>query len=78
MLPQALTASPDRSNGVTRIMFSFRSLEVGSVGSVSEFTKDGYWCDIQYPRVPGHEVVGIIDKIVSVRWTHVMSVGDGS
>ena len=27
------------------------------------FTKDGSWPGIQYPRVPGHEVVGIIETI---------------
>jgi D-arabinose 1-dehydrogenase-like Zn-dependent alcohol dehydrogenase len=26
------------------------------------FTKDGLWPGIQYPRVPGHEVAGIIDE----------------
>jgi D-arabinose 1-dehydrogenase-like Zn-dependent alcohol dehydrogenase len=26
-------------------------------------TKDGLWPGIQYPRVPGHEVVGIIDEV---------------
>jgi D-arabinose 1-dehydrogenase-like Zn-dependent alcohol dehydrogenase len=26
------------------------------------FTKDGSWPGIQYPRIPGHEVVGVIDK----------------
>ena len=26
-------------------------------------TKDGSWPGIQYPRIPGHEVVGIIDEI---------------
>jgi len=26
-------------------------------------TKEGYWPGIQYPRVPGHEVVGIVDKV---------------
>jgi D-arabinose 1-dehydrogenase-like Zn-dependent alcohol dehydrogenase len=26
------------------------------------FTKDGSWPGIQYPRIPGHEVVGMIDK----------------
>jgi D-arabinose 1-dehydrogenase-like Zn-dependent alcohol dehydrogenase len=24
-------------------------------------TKEGYWLGIQYPRIPGHEVVGVID-----------------
>jgi D-arabinose 1-dehydrogenase-like Zn-dependent alcohol dehydrogenase len=27
------------------------------------FTKDGLWPGIQYPRVPGHEVAGIIDAL---------------
>jgi D-arabinose 1-dehydrogenase-like Zn-dependent alcohol dehydrogenase len=27
------------------------------------FTKDGLWPGIQYPRVPGHEVAGIIDEL---------------
>jgi D-arabinose 1-dehydrogenase-like Zn-dependent alcohol dehydrogenase len=27
------------------------------------FTKEGVWPGIQYPRVPGHEVVGIIDEV---------------
>jgi D-arabinose 1-dehydrogenase-like Zn-dependent alcohol dehydrogenase len=27
------------------------------------FTKDGSWPGIQYPRVPGHEVVGVIDEL---------------
>ena len=29
------------------------------------FTKEGLWPGIQYPRVPGHEVVGIIDELGS-------------
>jgi len=27
------------------------------------FTKEGSWPGIQYPRVPGHEVVGLIDEV---------------
>lgn len=27
------------------------------------FTKEGLWPGIQYPRVPGHEVAGVIDKL---------------
>jgi len=27
------------------------------------FTKEGQWPGIQYPRVPGHEIVGIIDEL---------------
>src|SRR5918912_3078835 len=26
-------------------------------------TKDGSWPGIQYPRIPGHEVVGVIDEL---------------
>src|SRR5208283_3883446 len=27
------------------------------------FTKEGLWPGIQYPRIPGHEVAGIIDEV---------------
>jgi D-arabinose 1-dehydrogenase-like Zn-dependent alcohol dehydrogenase len=27
------------------------------------FTKEGSWPGIQYPRIPGHEVAGIIDEV---------------
>jgi D-arabinose 1-dehydrogenase-like Zn-dependent alcohol dehydrogenase len=27
------------------------------------FTKEGYWPGIEYPRVPGHEIAGIIDEV---------------
>jgi D-arabinose 1-dehydrogenase-like Zn-dependent alcohol dehydrogenase len=42
-------------------------------------TKDGSWPGIQYPRVPGHEVVGIIDEVgASVsEWTMGQRVGVG-
>src|SRR3954464_3793888 len=42
-------------------------------------TKEGAWPGIQYPRVPGHEVVGLIDEIgegVS-EWTKGQRVGVG-
>src|SRR5258708_3525194 len=42
-------------------------------------TKEGLWPGIQYPRVPGHEVVGIIDEVgdgVS-EWTMGQRVGVG-
>lgn len=42
-------------------------------------TKEGLWPGIQYPRVPGHEVVGIIDKVgtgVSA-WNKGQRVGVG-
>lgn len=42
-------------------------------------TKDGLWPGIQYPRVPGHEVAGIIDEVgagVSA-WTKGQRAGVG-
>src|SRR5215475_1864645 len=42
-------------------------------------TKDGSWPGIQYPRVPGHEVVGIIDEVGAgvSEWTMGQRVGVG-
>jgi hypothetical protein len=42
-------------------------------------TKEGLWPGIQFPRIPGHEVVGVIDELgagVSV-WTKGQRVGVG-
>jgi D-arabinose 1-dehydrogenase-like Zn-dependent alcohol dehydrogenase len=43
------------------------------------FTKEGLWPGIQYPRVPGHEVVGIIDEVGAgvSEWTKGTRVGVG-
>ncbi len=43
------------------------------------FTKDGLWPGIQYPRVPGHEVIGIIDAVGPnvPRWKAGQRVGVG-
>ena len=43
------------------------------------FTKEGAWPGIQYPRVPGHEVAGLIDELgdgVS-GWTKGQRIGVG-
>jgi D-arabinose 1-dehydrogenase-like Zn-dependent alcohol dehydrogenase len=43
------------------------------------FTKEGWWPGIQYPRIPGHEVAGVIDELgagVSA-WTTGQRVGVG-
>jgi D-arabinose 1-dehydrogenase-like Zn-dependent alcohol dehydrogenase len=42
-------------------------------------TKEGYWPGIQYPRVPGHEVVGVIDAVAPgvPRWKVGQRVGVG-
>ena len=43
------------------------------------FTKEGQWPGIQYPRVPGHEVVGIIDQLGAgvSEWKKGQRVGVG-
>src|ERR1700722_5843562 len=42
-------------------------------------TKEGTWPGIQYPRVPGHEVVGVIDAVGAgvTTWTPGQRVGVG-
>jgi len=43
-------------------------------------TKDGIWPGLQFPRVPGHEVIGVIDalgKDVPPRWKVGQRVGIG-
>jgi len=43
------------------------------------FTKEGAWPGIQYPRVPGHEVAGLIDELGDgvAGWTKGQRVGVG-
>jgi D-arabinose 1-dehydrogenase-like Zn-dependent alcohol dehydrogenase len=43
------------------------------------FTKEGAWPGIQYPRVPGHEVVGTIDEVGNgaSQWEKGQRVGVG-
>jgi D-arabinose 1-dehydrogenase-like Zn-dependent alcohol dehydrogenase len=42
-------------------------------------TKDGSWPDLHYPRVPGHEIAGVIDKLGAgvERWQTGQRVGVG-
>jgi D-arabinose 1-dehydrogenase-like Zn-dependent alcohol dehydrogenase len=42
-------------------------------------TKEGLWPGIEYPRVPGHEVAGIIDEVGAAvsEWTKGQRVGVG-
>jgi D-arabinose 1-dehydrogenase-like Zn-dependent alcohol dehydrogenase len=44
-----------------------------------ELTKDGLWPGIQYPRVPGHEVAGLIDELGEsvTGWNKGQRVGVG-
>lgn len=42
-------------------------------------TKEGHWPGIEYPRVPGHEIAGVIDAVGSEvpQWTPGQRVGVG-
>jgi len=43
------------------------------------FTKEGWWPGIEYPRVPGHEVAGVIDEVGAgvTEWKKEQRVGVG-
>ena len=43
------------------------------------FTKDGLWPGIQYPRVPGHEVAGVVDAVGTgvTNWSKGQRAGVG-
>ncbi|HEY2539560.1 MAG TPA: alcohol dehydrogenase [Stellaceae bacterium] len=43
------------------------------------FTKDGVWPGIEYPRVPGHEVIGLVDAVGAgvAGWNAGQRVGVG-
>lgn len=43
------------------------------------FVKEGYWPGLQYPRVTGHEVAGVVDEIGPgvTQWTKGQRVGVG-
>jgi len=43
------------------------------------FTKEGWWPGIEYPRVPGHEVAGIVDQLGAgvAGWREGQRVGVG-
>ncbi len=43
-------------------------------------TREGLWPGLEFPRVPGHEVIGVIDSVgpdVPARWTPGLRVGVG-
>jgi D-arabinose 1-dehydrogenase-like Zn-dependent alcohol dehydrogenase len=54
-------------------------VEACGVCHSDSFTKEGTWPGIQYPRVPGHEIAGIIDAVGTgvVGWTVGQRVGVG-
>ncbi len=50
--------TPEPAKGQVRI-----KVEACGVCHSDELVKEGYWPGLQYPRVPGHEIAGRIDKI---------------
>ncbi|MFZ0200416.1 MAG: alcohol dehydrogenase [Candidatus Sulfotelmatobacter sp.] len=65
---------PDPDAGHVRI-----KVQACGVCHSDVLTKDGLWPGIQYPRVPGHEVAGLVDEVgagVSV-WKKGQRVGVG-
>jgi D-arabinose 1-dehydrogenase-like Zn-dependent alcohol dehydrogenase len=66
---------PEPGSGMVRI-----KVQACGVCHSDEVTKQGLFPGIQYPRVPGHEVIGLIDAIgpnVAPRWTLGERVGVG-
>src|SRR5262245_11636667 len=65
---------PEPGAGFVRI-----KVEACGVCHSDSFTKEGTWPGIQYPRVPGHEIAGIIDAVGAdvAGWKSGMRVGVG-
>ena len=66
--------TPEPGAGQARI-----KVQACGVCHSDSFTKEGIWPGIQYPRIPGHEVAGIIDAIGTgvAGWTPGQRVGVG-
>ncbi|HEV3456561.1 MAG TPA: alcohol dehydrogenase catalytic domain-containing protein, partial [Thermoanaerobaculia bacterium] len=65
---------PEPGAGSVRI-----KIEACGICHGDSLTKEGHWPGIQYPRVPGHEVAGIIDVVGAgvAGWTPGQRVGVG-
>jgi D-arabinose 1-dehydrogenase-like Zn-dependent alcohol dehydrogenase len=65
---------PEPGSGMVRI-----KVQACGVCHSDEVTKQGMFPGIQYPRVPGHEVIGVIDGLGQnvPRWTAGQRVGVG-
>jgi D-arabinose 1-dehydrogenase-like Zn-dependent alcohol dehydrogenase len=66
---------PEPSAGQVRV-----KVEACGICHSDALTKDGLWAGLQFPRVPGHEVVGVIDAVgrdVPPRWMAGQRVGVG-
>lgn len=66
---------PDPGPGTVRI-----KVQVCGICHSDALTVEGHWPGLQFPRVPGHEVVGLIDAVgtdVPARWQPGQRVGVG-
>jgi len=65
---------PEPGAGQVRI-----KVEACGVCHSDAMTKEGLWPGIQYPRVPGHEVAGIVDAVGAgvLGWTQGQRAGVG-
>ena len=65
---------PESGAGFVRI-----KVEACGVCHSDSMTKEGLWPGIQYPRVPGHEIAGVVDAVGQgvAGWTQGQRVGVG-
>ena len=49
---------PEPERGWVRV-----KVEACGVCHSDSLVKEGHWPGIQYPRVPGHEVIGVVDAV---------------
>ncbi|HTM11049.1 MAG TPA: alcohol dehydrogenase [Verrucomicrobiae bacterium] len=65
---------PEPPAGAVRV-----KIEACGICHSDSLTKEGLWPGIQYPRVPGHEIAGVIDALGSnvAGWTRGERVGIG-
>lgn len=66
---------PDPGPGMLRI-----KVQACGICHSDVMTKEGQWPGIAYPRIPGHEVIGMIDAVgkdVPARWQSGQRVGVG-
>src|ERR687895_81282 len=65
---------PEPGTGQVRV-----KVEACGICHSDAMTKEGLWPGIQYPRVPGHEIAGVIDAIGTgvAGWTIGQRVGVG-
>ena len=65
---------PEPGAGAVRI-----KVQAGGICHSDSLVKEGHWPGLQYPRVPGHEVVGVVDAVGAgvAGWSPGQRVGVG-